>query len=187
MNQFKTRAGGTSYVFVVFIPIYKYIPNTIITRLWWLHRKEENNMKHLPSSDSWCHLKVSGNHNHVFMSPREQNNLNASNKSLAYCSTLPPLLSLIVSCLLGSQTCWWPLKSVTLCVCGCACVCVLACMMVCGCVQRGVWLCVWMCHYLCVQLQHELTLCSVKLSYFLLFLSLITCLRAKKWSFVLQT
>lgn len=186
MNQFKTRAGDTSCVFVVFLPIYKYIPNTIITWLWWLHRKEENNMKHLPSSDSGCHLKVSGNHNQVFMSPREQNNLNASNKSLlAYCSTPPPLLSLIVSCLLGSQTCWWPLKSVTLCVCGS--VCVLAFVMVCGCVRRGVWLCVWTCHYLCVQLQHELTLCSVKLSYFLLFLSLITCLRAKKWSFVPPT
>lgn len=153
MNQFKTRAGDASCVFVVFLHIYKYTPNTIITRLWWLHRKEVNNMKHLPSPDSWCHLKVSGNHNQVFMSPREQNNLNASNKSLlAYCSTPRPL-SLIVSCLLGSQTCWWPLKSVTLCVCGCACVwvclrmwwCVAAyaavCGFVCGCVITSVSSC----------------------------------------------
>lgn len=56
----------------------------------------------------------------------------------------------------------------------------------CACTLRDVLCgrCVCMCHYLRVQPLHELTLCSVRLSYFLLFLRLITCLRAKKWSFV---
>lgn len=61
-----------------------------------------------------------------------------------------------------------------MCVRVCACVCVCT----------GPSACVCVCHYLCVQPQHEFLLCSVMLSYFLLFFSLITCHRVKKWSFV---
>lgn len=78
------------------------------------------------------------------------------------------LLLLIVSCLLGSQTCWWPLNSQAPCGCGHA--------MQCG-------RCVRMCH-VHVQRTHKLNLCSVKLWYFRLFLPLIICPRAEKWSFV---
>ena len=46
-----------------------------------------------------------------------------NNSLLAYCSIFFFLL-LIVSCLLGSQTCWWPLNSVCVCVCVCTGACV---------------------------------------------------------------
>lgn len=45
-----------------------------------------------------------------------------NNSLLAYCSIFLFIL-LIVSCLLGSQTCWWPLNSLCVFVLWSACVC----------------------------------------------------------------
>lgn len=118
-----------------------YTFNVIGTILSCLHQKMKKSVMKCPPIQfylyCWCHLKVSWNHQ-VFSSLREQNTPKKEGKiqitAFLLIASLSFFLLLIVSCLLGSQTCWWPLKSVFVCVCACACLCVHVSVCVCVCV-----------------------------------------------------
>lgn len=110
----------------IMIPVLiVYTFNVIVTILSCLHQKMKKSvMKCLPIQFylyCWCHLKVSWNHQ-VFSSLREQNTPKKKGgggiqiTAFLLIASLSFFLLLIVSCLLGSQTCWWPLKSVLVCV-----------------------------------------------------------------------
>lgn len=100
-----------------------YTFNVIGTILSCLHQKMKKSVMKCPPIQfylyCWCHLKVSWNHQ-VFSSLREQNTPKKEGKiqitAFLLIASLSFFLLLIVSCLLGSQTCWWPLKSVFVCV-----------------------------------------------------------------------